>query len=337
MLDGILSILDVTNSLTEFSYDYNSVNMLEFFINNSVIENLFWNIFIFTIGLTSIFCVIGIIKVMIKNNTSIFNVLSKFIIAIVSVLIVLLLIIIGIMLSTKFIELLKEVFNIDLQFNLSKIIFNNSVMEWYNNYSISEIDFSNITVNDLLGEYDKDGLLPTNWLHNGMINPESFQYLPCLITSIISVVSLLIVVIRLIKRVYEVILLYLTMPVSIASLPVDDGKAFKNWLEVFINRIVIVYSSIIIINLFFFIFPILNEFSISINSEYHGLFKLLLIMGSIVSLTAGQILFNKILKFKNYNNTSVFKTEIIDNNHNIIDYQDENHHYIDDFKKGVRN
>ena len=81
LIDGLLSILDISNGLSDFSYDFNSVNILEFFINNSVIENLFWNIFLFTIALTCMFCVFGIIKVMVKNNSTILNVLSKFVIA----------------------------------------------------------------------------------------------------------------------------------------------------------------------------------------------------------------------------------------------------------------
>lgn len=333
MIDGILSILDVTYSLTEFNYDFNSVNMLDFFINNSVIENLFWNIFIFTVGLVSISTIIGIIKVIIKNNSSILKILSKFLLAIVATLIVASFIIIVIMLSAKIIEWLKDIFNIDLNFSLSKLIFNNSVVEWYNNYSITEVDLSNITVNELLGDYQKNPLLPEKWLHNGMINPDSFQYLPCFITTIICLISLFLFVINIIKRTYEIILLYLIMPVSISSLPIDDGRCFKNWLELFVNKIVIIYSSILVLNLFFFIFPIINEFKI--NGDNNGLFKLLIVNSSIIFLFTGTLLFKKIIKFKELNNILVINNEYLSTNYQKNEIINESHRFTLDKEKGV--
>lgn len=333
LIDGLLSILDISNGLSDFSYDFNSVNILEFFINNSVIENLFWNIFLFTIALTCMFCVFGIIKVMVKNNSTILNVLSKFVIAIISVLIVLSLIIICITLTTKIISLLKDVFDIEKRFNLSKIIFNNSVGEWYNNHSINTIDLKNISVKELLGEYEKDVIFPSKWLHNGIINPETFQYLPCLITTIISMISLGMVAIRLIKRVYDIVLLYLIMPVSISSIPLDDGVSFKNWLEIFTNKITIIYSSVLVINLFYFIYPIINEFNLPIEEEYQKLLKLLLASASISSLATGQIIFNKIFNFKENKTNFKVKCENNDTEKNTIYYLEESHHYIDENRK----
>ena len=89
LIDGILSILDVSNVLTEFNYDFNKIDALEYFINNSIINNLFWNIFVFTIGLICFFSILGIVKVIVKNHTTIFDVLSKFVFAIIASLIVL--------------------------------------------------------------------------------------------------------------------------------------------------------------------------------------------------------------------------------------------------------
>lgn len=333
LIDGLLSILDISNGLSDFSYDFNSVNVLEFFINNSVIENLFWNIFLFTIALTCFFCIFGIIKVMVKNSNTILNVLSKFAIAIIAVLIVLSLIIICISLTSKIISLLKDVFNVEIRFNLSKIIFNNSVEEWYNNHSINTIDLKNISVKELLGEYEKDVIFPSKWLHNGIINPETFYYLPCLITTIISLISLGIVAIRLIKRVYDIVLLYLTMPVSISSIPLDDGASFKNWLEIFTNKVVIIYSSVLVINLFYFIYPIINEFNLSIEEEYQKLLKLLFASASVLSIANGQIIFNKIFKFKENKNNLNIKSEKNDTEKNTIYYLEESHQFIEGNRK----
>ena len=312
-------------------YENQSFNNIEFFINNTVIKNLFWHILIFTIALTGFLSIIAVIRIMIKNNKSIFKVVAKFMIVIISVLIVVVFLLISLIISTKIISLLTNTFPIDYNFNLPKMIFNNSVGEWYNDYSINEIDFNECQVTDLLGSYHVEGqLLPTKWNHDGIINPDKFQFLPCLITLIICLGSLLLVSIRMIKRIYEIVLLYCLMPISLSSLPLDDGISFKNWLDYFINKFLILYGSVLAINLFFFMFPIIIEFSLVTNSKYEGVYKLLIIMGSVVSIPIGQTIFNKIFKIKNYKDKSITKEEKIIYQTNTDIIETTNHRYVED-------
>lgn len=216
------------------------------------------------------------------------------------------------MLSEQVILWIKEVFNINYSFNLTNIIINNSVIDWYNDYSINEIDFNSCDVQQILGTYSLNNqLLPTKWNHNGMINPDSFQYLPCLITVLCCLSSLLLMTIRLVKRIYEIILLYCTMPIALSTLPLDDALSFRNWLENFISKLLILYGSILSINLFFFIFPTINQFNITSLDKYQGLFKLLLIIGSTIFIPTGQIIFDKIFKITKNNENSVIKEKEI--------------------------
>jgi hypothetical protein len=149
---------------------------------------------------------------------------------------------------------------------------------------------------------------------------------------ILTLISLLILVIRLIKRVYELIVLYLAIPISLSSIPIDDGMVFKNWLEVFIKRFIVLYSSILIINLFFFMFPVINEFSIE-NEEVKQLFKLLIIMGSVISLVFGQNIFNELYKFKKRKDKVILEKEI--NNRDYINIEETitSHRVIEESSK----
>lgn len=283
-----------------------------------------------TLGLGCLFSIIAIVKVMINNQSTVMKVLSKFFIMIVSVFVVLIGMLMIFLISDKILDYLKNIWQIEYNFSLTKIIFDNAVMEWNNDYSINEIDFSICKSCDILGTYQVDGFIPIKWNGDGMINPNNFQYLPCFLTVIISGGALLILFIRLIKRLYEIILLYLVMPVSVSSLPLDDGLAFKNWLEIFISKFLIVYASIIILNLFLFMFPLINEFDLLVDSSYVGLSKLLMIMGTMVCLPIGQVIFSKI--FKNIKNT---KQNIIKENNIIYSVNDINneqitHRYVDD-------
>ena len=182
---------------------------------------------------------------------------------------------------------------------------------------------------ELLGGCEKNQLLPEKWLHNGMINPESFNYVPCLITIIIVCISFFIFAIKIIKRIYDVIILYLLMPISISSLPVDDGMVFKNWLGYFIDKILIIYSSVLAINLFFFMFPIINEFNIA-DYNNQKLFKLLLISGSSISVPTGQIILSRIFKINRNQSKSPAITVDFDNNSGNAEYYIEDYRYTDE-------
>ena len=75
------------------------------------------------------------------------------------------------------------------------------------------------------------GIWPTSWKCNGMVNPNTFMYLPALIAGIALTIALIIAVLNLAKRVYEIVFTYFTMPISMSTLPLDDGARFKNWRE----------------------------------------------------------------------------------------------------------
>ena len=193
-------------------------------------------------------------------------------------------------------KLLLDILNIDYSLNISKLILNNSIGNFLYDYSINEISVSILTPNKLLGDYIiQEGLIiPVEWKQNGMINPNNFYYLPSLITSILVLISLLITVINIIKRIYKIVLLYITLPISLSTLPLDNGKTFDVWKNKLINQIFIIFMVVLSLNIYSIILPTLLNINIETNISSYGksLINLLIIASGSIFILSSQKLFN---------------------------------------------
>ena len=123
---------------------------------------------------------------------------------------------------------------------------------------------TSLSVSKILGGYDTAlfGIWPTSWKCNGMVNPNTFMYLPALIAGIALAIALVIAVLNLAKRVYEIVFTYFTMPISMSTLPLDDGARFKNWREMFVTKIVLAYGAVLAVNIFALLLPLINQMHI---------------------------------------------------------------------------
>lgn len=67
------------------------------------------------------------------------------------------------------------------------------------------------------------------------------------------------IIMGLMKRIIEMVGLFIISPPIIAIMPLDGGKAFTNWKSSFISKALAAYGAIIGMNVFFLILPYLNE------------------------------------------------------------------------------
>lgn len=67
------------------------------------------------------------------------------------------------------------------------------------------------------------------------------------------------IIMGLMKRIIELVGLFIISPPIIAIMPLDGGKAFSNWKGNFISKALAAYGAIVGMNVFFLIMPYLNE------------------------------------------------------------------------------
>ena len=319
-IDGIMELFSALSGITKINYKGEQINLVEFLVGDSTISKVFWCVFILAIGLGCMFAIIALVKNMIANNRNISTIVGKFFLAMLGTLVMLIVVILGIIISNSLLVLIAEIFNIDTSVRLSETLFNICVGDWLNGYSVAEIDFNTITVRDILGEYDPNtvfGVFPTSWKMNGMVNPNTFMYFPALLMVFGVGFALIKAIAKLVKRVYELIFMYVTMPMFMSTLPLDDGARFRTWRETFVTKVVLTYGTVFSVSIFALILPMISSMQIDGISEFgNKLFQIFMLIGGTIMIPTGQALFSKLFGSGEFTDKS--KTLSIMEVHNLM-------------------
>lgn len=297
LTDGLMEIFSAISGVTNVNYHGKLINIIEFLAGNSTVMTIFWCIFILAIGLTCIFAIVGLVKNMVANNRNVSTIVGKFFLALLGTMAMLAVVFLGILIANALLQLLAKIFQIGNTTKLSNAIFNSCVGNWINGYNINKIDVTSLSVSDIFGGYDAAlfGIWPTKWKNNGMVNPDTFMYLPSLIAGIALCVALIIATLNLAKRVYEIIYMFFCMPVSMSTLPLDDGARFKNWREQFLTKIILAYGAVLSVNVFILILPLIQQMSIpNVSGFGNAIFTIFMIVGGAMIIPAGQTLFARL-------------------------------------------
>ena len=297
LIDGIMEIFSAISGVATVNYHGEQVNIIELLIGDSTVGAIFWCIFILAVGLTCIFTIVALVKNMIANNKNISTIVGKFFLALLGTMAMLAVVFLGIMISGALLQLLAKIFQIGNTTKLSNAIFNACVGNWINGYSINGLNITSLSVRDIFGGYNAAlfGVWPTSWKCNGMVNPNTFMYLPGLIAGVALCIALIVATLNLAKRVYEIIFLYFCMPVSMSTLALDDGARFKNWREQFVTKIILAYGAVLAVNLFALILPFISQMSLpNVSGFGNAMFTIFMIVGGALIIPTGQTLFARI-------------------------------------------
>lgn len=297
LIDGLMEIFSAISGVTNVNYHGQSVNIIEFLAGDSTVMTIFWCIFILAVGLTCIFTIVGLVKNMIANNRNVSTIVGKFFLALLGTMAMLAVVFLGILIANSLLQLLAKIFQIGNTTKLSNAIFNACVGNWVNGYNINKINVTSLSVGEIFGGYNAAlfGIWPTSWKCNGMVNPNTFMYLPALISGIALCIALVIAVLNLAKRVFEIIYLFFCMPVSMSTLPLDDGARFKNWREQFLTKIILAYGAVLSVNVFVLLLPLIQQTSIPGASGFaNSIFLIFMIVGGAMVIPAGQTLFARL-------------------------------------------
>lgn len=297
LIDGLMEIFSAISGVTNVNYHGQQVNMLEFLAGDSTVAAVFWCIFILSVGLTCIFTIVGLVKNMVANNRNVSTIVGKFFLALLGTLAMLAVVFLGILIANSLLQLLAKIFQVQNTAKLSNAIFDACVGDWVNGHSINGINITSYSVGDIFGGYKTAlfGIWPTTWKNNGMVNPNTFMYLPALIAGVALLIALIIAVLNLAKRIYEIIFLYFCMPVSMSTLPLDDGAKFKNWREMFVTKIILAYGAVLSVNIFVLLLPFIQQMQVQGAGGFaNAIFLIFMIIGGAMIIPAGQTLFARL-------------------------------------------
>lgn len=311
LIDGLMDIFAAISGVDDVIFNGTHVNILEtFLMGNSVVVTVFWCIFLLAIGLGVIFAIIAIIKNMVANNKNITSILGKFALFLVGTLALFAVIYVGILIANAVLKLLAEIFEYGGG-GLANALFNACVGENYTNVPDSNAKWTidtllrnegvssitDVSVDAILGDHHEWAILAGNddWKNDGYIIAADFQYLLALIGAGIVLFELIIVSAHLAKRLFELVFLYVTMPASVSTLPMDDGARFKNWRESFVTKVIIVYGAVIGVNIFVVCINSFSRMSLqNVGWFENTLFYVIMIIGGAMMLSSSIELFAKV-------------------------------------------
>ena len=297
LIDGIMQIFSAISGVMTVTYHGEQVNLIELVVGDSTVAAVFWCIFILAVGLACIFAIVGLVKNMVANNRTVSGVMGKFFLSLLGTMAMLVVVILGILIANSVLQLIAQIFQISNTTKLSTALFDACAGEWINGFSKAEFDVSSLTVRDIFGDYNAAlfGIWPTSWKCNGMVDPNKFLYFPSLVASIALGIAKIVAIVNLAKRVFEIVFLYLVMPLSMSTLAADDGARFKVWRETFITKIVLAYGAVFSVNVFVLILPLLSQMQIDgISGFGNSLFLIFMIIGGAMVIPAGMGLFARL-------------------------------------------
>jgi len=325
MIEGICETFDYLFGSINIYNEENIMYILDYIFVNNTLNNTFNIIILFSLLFGGAISVISLIKNMITNSKNIIFIISQFFLSLILVFITSMASLLVVALTNTIFASFNQILNINYNIDIGYKILDICAMDYNNQFSINEINFNIHNINYIFGDqiYASDRLYPIMWENNGSINPNTFLYLPCLITSIIVLFSLLSCAISLAKRLYEIVLLYFIMPISLFTISLDNGNRFKLWTKLFIRKILTTFIIYISIFTFVLMYKLISTRYVQGISYDMRILNLIYISGGALLIPISQ----KILKTLLNDNTLIRKVssvkEIFKRNINVYNGEEK--------------
>ena len=127
---------------------------------------------------------------------------------------------------------------------------------------------------------------------------KNFDLAQGIISGIFTVLILLITIIGFVRRLFELLVLYLVGPFFAATMPMDDGEMFKNWKDLFIAKFFSAFGSVLAMRVFLVICPILCSNRLVYDAKdagFNSFMQLLFLIGGAYSVYMTQGLAMRLL------------------------------------------
>lgn len=164
------------------------------------------------------------------------------------------------------------------------------------------IDFSKATVDEVFGVRNKNMVgfekEDSAYKRNPKVELESFNFLTAYLSVLVMIVALVFSMLGLVKRVFDIVMLFITLPLVSATIPLDDGARFKSWRDTVLSKVVLAYGAVLSVNVFLLIMPIINNLQfedLGWGGFIENLFKIFLMMGGALSINGGQLLLARLM------------------------------------------
>ena len=274
LIDFLKDIFYMMCGIDPVTINGEKTDLLSSLTTSDVIRKSFLMVFIVGVILLIVFTIVAIIRTSYIEKSNIFQVMKKsgqsFILAILIPFIVLA----SILLTNVVMQSI------------------NTAMTPYGTTTHSTIGgefLSTIGYNSYIGSEDKEIIFSKFVsgeldytdvdLVKSYFNVSSMNFLIGILGGLVMLIMFVLSSLTFVQRIFDVILLYIISPISISTIPLDDGNRFKLWKDMMIGKILSAYGIILVMNLFFLIIPEVYQINFFSNGFQNGIVYILFLIG----------------------------------------------------------
>ena len=138
---------------------------------------------------------------------------------------------------------------------------------------------------DLFNPFENPSKTPTM---EGLIYYGSFNFFLGYLSTILVLVAMVSACLGLVKRLFDLVFLFLILPLISSTIPLDDGARFKVWRETVISKVILAYGAVFAVNTFMIMLPIITEL------VANKIIRMLLVVGGGLCISGGMLLIARV-------------------------------------------
>lgn len=255
-------------------------DLLSNLLESDIIKRVFLTIFIIGFILLIVFTILAIIKSNYQEKQNWKTVLSKTGQAFIIMLLIPFTVIIGVMLTNTIMSSINQAMNVYPSSGQGTIGGQFLITIGHDAYK-GLIDQSTAEAMFVSGELNYAKLSVVKQYYD----ITELNYVIGLLGSLVMLIMFVISAITFVQRIFDIVLLYIISPVSISTIPLDEGNRFKVWKDMLISKILSAYGIILVMNLFFLIIPQVYQIKFFDNSFQNGVVYILFLIGGSFAVT----------------------------------------------------
>jgi hypothetical protein len=124
-----------------------------------------------------------------------------------------------------------------------------------------------------------------------------FDILTCIVCTCLLIFIMITSVFLFVRRIFEVLVLYLASPLFVSTMPLDDGKMFSQWMQSFVAKLFSGFGIVFTMKVFMMLVPMISGPAITLypDAAVNSVLKLFIIIGGAWATFKSQHLFLQIL------------------------------------------
>ena len=303
IIDFIKEIFYTLAGIEPIYINEEPTDLLSHFILSDQVKEIFWSILLIAVILLVVFVFIAVIRseyVSSENKKSKSVIISKASQSFLMFLLIPFLLISGIMFTNTVMNSVNNSMNTYVLESGEVTTIGGQILVTSGTYAYigDESVRADIELKFLTGEFDYfDTTLVKTYY-----DLRSMDYFIGIISGIVIVVMFVMSSVMFIQRIFDIIFLYIISPISVSTIPLDEGNRFRIWKEMLIAKILSAYGIILSMNLFFIIMPQVQAITFFNDSFKNGIMQLLFLIGGAFAVTKANIVVAQLTGNKAGNN-----------------------------------